>query len=117
MVAPSGYDIVEADSGMAAMRCLDERSFAAILMDVRMPVMDGYTTAALIRKRKNLDTTPIIFVTENDRDLAAEARGYAMGAVDFVFAPLQPEELRSKVDAMVNRFTQTETLVATAHAI
>jgi CheY-like chemotaxis protein len=104
MIAPSGHEIVEADSGIAAMRCVLERDFAVILLDVRMPVMDGYTTASLIRKRKNSETTPIIFVTENDRDLAAEAEGYALGAVDFIFAPFQPVEVRIKVDVFASRF-------------
>lgn len=101
MIASSGHEIVEADSGIAAMRCLVERDFAVILLDVRMPVMDGYTTASLIRKRQRSQKTPIIFVTENERDQAAEADGYELGAVDFIFAPFEPVDLRAKVDLLV----------------
>lgn len=109
MIAASGYEIVEADSGMAAVSCVEERNFAVILLDVRMPVMDGYTTASLIRKRKNSEVTPIIFVTAHDRDLVAEAGGFALGETDFIHAPIDPAEVRSKVGVFASPANQAGT--------
>jgi PAS domain S-box-containing protein len=117
ILAQSGHEIVEADSGVAALRCLLERDFAVILLDVRMPVMDGYTTASLIRKRQKSETTPIIFVTAYDRDEVAETDGYALGAVDFIFAPVRPLDLRSKVNVFAGLFVQTQQLAAQFRAV
>lgn len=108
MIARLGYDVVEADSGMAALGCLAERDFTVIVLDVRMPVMDGYTTASLIRQRRNSEMTPIIFATENDRDLAAEAKGHALSAVDFIYSPFEADEVRAKFDTLVSRFSPAE---------
>ena len=63
MLAPLGHEVIEADSGRAALRAVLQRSFAMILMDVRMPSLDGYETAKLIRQRAESALTPIIFVT------------------------------------------------------
>ena len=63
VLAPLGYSLVEADSGRAALRCLLAQDFAVILLDVLMPGMNGFETAALIRQRRQSEMTPIIFVT------------------------------------------------------
>ena len=110
ILAPSGHEVVEADSGIAALRCLLERDFAVILLDVLMPQMSGFETASLIRKRKNSETTPIIFITAFDRNEVNEADGYALGAVDFIFAPVRPQDLRSKVDVFAGLFVRTQML-------
>ncbi len=68
MLAPLGYTIVEADSGVAALRCVTDEDFAVILLDVRMPIMDGIETAALIRRRRQSEMTPIIFITAHAND-------------------------------------------------
>jgi PAS domain S-box-containing protein len=95
-----GEDLVLANSGKEALRCLLEDDFAAILLDVRMPEMDGFETAQLIRSRPRSRQTPILFLTgyRNEEHLF---RGYDLGAVDFLFKPIVPEVLRSKVAVFV----------------
>jgi CheY-like chemotaxis protein len=88
VLAPLGYDIVEADSGIAALRSIMARDFAVILLDVKMPMMNGIETAALIRRRRQSEVTPIIFVTAHEIDQIVSNDGYAEGAVDFIFAPV-----------------------------
>lgn len=95
-----GEELVLARSGKEALRYLLNDDFAAILLDVRMPEMDGFETAELIRSRPRSRQTPIIFLTgyKNEEHLF---RGYDLGAVDFLFKPLVPEVLRSKVAVFV----------------
>jgi diguanylate cyclase (GGDEF)-like protein/PAS domain S-box-containing protein len=110
MLAPLGVVVVEADSGRAALRAVLGHTFALILMDVRMPGMDGYETASLIRKRRESSKTPIIFVTAFGRDDTETLTAYASGAVDFVFTPVLPEVLRAKVSVFVDLFVQSQEL-------
>ena len=117
VLSPLGYPIVEADSGLAALRCVMAQDFAVILLDVLMPVTDGFETAALIRQRRQSETTPIIFITAHGRDEIAETDLYAGGAVDFIFAPVPPEELRAKVSAFANLFVTAEELAAQARDV
>jgi PAS domain S-box-containing protein len=95
-----GQELVLAQSGMQALRHLLEDDFAAILLDVKMPELDGFQTAELIRARKRSRHTPILFLTgyKSDEHLF---RGYDLGAVDFLFKPIVPEILRSKVSVFV----------------
>src|SRR5580692_89839 len=95
-----GQDLVLAQSGTQALRHLLEDDFAAILLDVKMPEMDGFQAAELIRSRKRSRHTPILFLTgyKSDEHLF---RGYDLGAVDFLFKPIVPEVLRSKVAVFV----------------
>ena len=95
-----GQDLVLASSGTQALRHLLEDDFAAVLLDVKMPEMDGFQTAELIRARKRSRHTPILFLTgyKSDEQLF---RGYDLGAVDFLFKPIVPEILRSKVKVFV----------------
>src|SRR6267142_1568909 len=95
-----GEDLVLANSGKEALRHLLNDDFAAILLDVKMPEMDGFETAELIRSRKRSRHTPILFLTgyKSDEHLF---RGYDLGAVDFLFKPIVPEILRSKVSVFV----------------
>lgn len=110
VLQPLGQNIVEASSGQDALRQLLRRDFAVILLDVRMPDMDGYETAELIRNRQRSEVTPIIFVTAFDRGETQMSRGYALGAVDFVFAPIVPEVLRAKVSVFVELNKKNEEL-------
>ncbi len=93
-------ELVSARSGTEALRNLLEHDFAAILLDVKMPEMDGFETAELIRSRKRSQHTPILFLTayRNEEHLF---RGYDLGAVDFLVKPIVPEILRSKVAVFV----------------
>src|SRR5215472_3654564 len=95
-----GQELVLVQSGVEALRRLLEQDFAVILLDVKMPGMDGFETAELIRSRKRSRHTPILFLTayKNDEHLF---RGYDLGAVDFLFKPIIPEILRSKVSVFV----------------
>src|SRR3984893_16289474 len=95
-----GQKLVLANSGMEALRHLLEDDFAAILLDVKMPDMDGFETAELIRSRPRSRHVPILFLTgyKNEEHLF---RGYDLGAVDFLFKPIVPEVLRSKVAVFV----------------
>ena len=106
MLAPLGHPVVEAGSGRDALRAVSARTFALILMDVRMPTMDGYETAKLMRERQQTERTPIIFVSAFGRDDMQTAAAYASGAVDFIFTPILPEVLRAKVSALVGLFLQ-----------
>jgi PAS domain S-box-containing protein len=117
VLAPLGHVIVEADSGVAALRCVSAQEFAVILLDVRMPIMDGIETAALIRRRKQSEMTPIIFITAHSGDEAVRTDRYAAGAVDFIFAPVVPEELRAKVSVFASLFDKAEKLATQAREV
>src|SRR3954462_12700202 len=104
-----GQTIVKAHSGREALRCLLKDDFAVILLDVNMPEMDGFETAALIRERKRSEHTPIIFVTAFN-DEVQMAKGYSLGAVDFISTALDPEVLRTKVRVFVDLYQKTETI-------
>ncbi len=110
VLSPLGYCIVEADSGVAALRCVTAQDFAVILLDVRMPIMDGFETAALIRRRRQSEMTPIIFITAHGSDEIVSIDRYAEGAIDFIFAPVEPDDLRAKVSVFANLFSKAEAL-------
>jgi CheY-like chemotaxis protein len=95
-----GENVVEAASGREALRHLLREEFAVILLDVNMPVMDGFETAALIRERKETEHTPIIFVTAYSDELRA-SRGYSLGAVDYILSPVDANVLKTKVGVFV----------------
>src|SRR5215212_10341818 len=84
-----GQNIVKAYSGREALRCLLKDDYAVILLDVNMPEMDGFETAALIRQRKRTEHTPIIFVTAFNDDTHV-FQGYSLGAVDYISTPVMP---------------------------
>src|SRR5690348_12119541 len=100
--------VVTAKSGEEALKQLLQHDFAVILLDVLMPGMDGYETAALIRARERSRYVPIIFLTAVNKDDAHMLRGYSMGAVDYVFKPVEPQILRSKVGVFVELFRKTQ---------
>jgi two-component system cell cycle response regulator len=117
VLSPLGFNVVEAESGMEALRCLMAADFAVILLDVLMPVMDGFETASRIRARPRSEMTPIIFITAHGPDEVSHADHYAQGAVDFIFAPIPPEELRAKVSVFANLFAKAEELAVHARAV
>src|SRR6266853_2602431 len=110
ILAPLGEEIVEASSGADALRQLLRQEFAVLLLDVRMPMMDGFETAQLIRQRPRSELTPIIFVTALDQAETDMGRGYDLGAVDFVFAPVVPSILRAKVTVFVELYRAQQEL-------
>ena len=101
ILANQGARIVTATSGEEALRKVLEDDFAAILMDVRMPGIDGFTTASMIRERKRSRYTPIIFVTAHAEDVSTMFKSYRAGAVDFISKPVIPDVLRSKLAVFV----------------
>jgi len=101
---PLGENVVEAHSGTDALRALLREDFAVILLDVRMPIMSGFETAEMVRQRPSSELTPIIFVTALDQAETDMGRGYELGAVDFVFAPIVPAILRAKVTVFVELY-------------
>lgn len=103
-----GENLVRATSGEEALRCLLHQDFAVILLDVQMPGMDGFETATLIRNRGRSRHTPIIFLTAFSTSDQMLFKGYALGAVDYLFKPLDPNILTSKVTVFVELFKKTE---------
>lgn len=101
-------NLVRARSGQEALRLLLDKDFAVVLLDVRMPEMDGFETAELIRKRQRSRHTPIIFMTAADSTPEQLARGYSTGAVDFIFKPYLPEVLKAKVRIFLELFKKSE---------
>lgn len=99
-----GQNLVKANSGEAALKCLLDRDFAVILLDVQMPGMDGFETAELIRSRPKNQQTPIIFLTAFNKNEQFMFKGYAVGAVDYMIKPFSAEILRSKVSVFINIF-------------
>lgn len=109
-LSPLDENIVRASSGKEALKALLEKEFAVIIMDVQMPGLDGFETARLIRCRQKTSHTPIIFLTAKYTDESDAFAGYAVGAVDYLFKPVVPEILRSKVVAFVELFKTNERL-------
>jgi signal transduction histidine kinase/DNA-binding response OmpR family regulator len=105
-----GHNLVMAHSGVEALKYLLQQDFAVILLDVQMPGLDGFETAELIRGRERSQHTPIIFLTALDRSESRIFKGYAVGAVDFLFKPFMPHVLRSKVGVFVDLFRKTQTV-------
>jgi CheY-like chemotaxis protein len=108
MLRAPGLEIVTADSGEAALREVLKEDFAVILLDVQMPRIDGYELAAMIRGRPRSSRVPIIFLTAYNKDELHVFRGYTAGAVDYVFKPIEPLVLKSKVDVFVDLYRKTE---------
>ncbi|GAB4382908.1 MAG: hypothetical protein Kow00121_43840 [Elainellaceae cyanobacterium] len=100
-------NLVKARSGEEALRCLLDRDFAVILLDVQMPDMDGFETAHLVRQRERSQHTPIIFVTGYSTSDIWQMKGYSLGAVDYLLKPIDPVILVSKVTVFVELFKKT----------
>src|SRR5436853_287159 len=94
-------ELVLARSGHEALEKLTEKPCALVLMDVHMPVLDGFQTVEAIRKRRELQHLPVMFLTAMFKDKDSVARGYSLGAVDFITKPFEPAIIRAKVGAFV----------------
>jgi signal transduction histidine kinase len=104
ILEPLGQDLVRADSGPEALRQVLVKDFAAILLDVQMPGMNGFEVAEIIKSRERSRTIPIIFLSAINKEDAYVFKGYSMGAVDYVFKPFNPDVLRSKVAVFVDLY-------------
>ena len=110
MLQGLGQNLIRAESGREALKWLLTHEFAVILLDVKMPEMDGFETAALIRERDKSRHTPILFLTAADNSQNHAVRGYAVGAVDYLVKPVVPEFVRSKVAVFVELAKKSELL-------
>ena len=107
-----GFIFFKASSGREALRILlHEEGFSLILLDVKMPIMDGYETAELIYQRDKLKRIPIIFITAHDYEEAAMFKGYRAGGVDFIRKPFNQELLRSKVAIFAELYNKNQLLM------
>ncbi len=114
VLEPLGHRLIKARSGREALRFLLEQDCALILLDVQMPELDGFETAALIRERERTRYTPIIFVTAVRREEEHILKGYANGAVDYVIKPFAPESMIAKVRAFLDLYRREQALKAEA---
>jgi PAS domain S-box-containing protein len=110
LLAGPGRKIVRAESGNEALRCLLREDFVLVLLDVRLPDMGGFETAALIRQRERLRYIPIIFLSAIDTLEDDVYRGVASGAVDYLFKPVVPQVLQAKVSVFIDLFRMNERL-------
>ncbi len=108
ILEPLGQTLVKAESGQAALKELLRMDFAAILLDVQMPGMDGFETATLIKQRAKSRHIPILFLTAISKDDPYVFKGYSVGAVDYLFKPFNPDVLRSKVTVFIDLFRKGE---------
>ena len=113
ILAPAGYTFVKALSGREALKILlHEFDFALILMDVKMPNLNGYETATLIYQREKLKHIPIIFITANNYGEEHMFKGYMSGAVDYIYKPINPDLLRAKVGVFIDLYKKNRMLLA-----
>jgi PAS domain S-box-containing protein len=110
LLSGPGRKIVQAESGREALRCLLREDFVLVLLDVRLPDMDGFETAALMRHRERLRYVPIIFLSAIDTLEDDVYRGVASGAVDYLFKPVVPQVLQAKVSVFIDLFRMNELL-------
>ena len=109
-----GHDLLKAASGEEALKRLLTEDVAVILLDVQMPGMDGFETAAHIKKREKTRDIPILFLTAIDGEAHQAFRGYAAGAVDYLAKPFDPWVLKAKVGVFVELYERRNELAAQA---
>ena len=113
ILEPAGYTFVKANSGREALKVLlNEFDFALILMDVKMPNLNGFETASLIYQREKLRHIPIIFITANNYGDEQIFKGYMTGAVDYIYKPINPDLLRAKVSVFIDLYKKNHKLLA-----
>ena len=117
ILEPLGQNLVRAHGGREALRTLLTRDFATVILDVHMPDLDGFATAQMIRSRERSRSTPIIFVSAINTDEADAFRGYALGGVDYILAPIVPEILRAKVLVFVELYRKTQEALSHARRL
>lgn len=109
-VLEQDYTVFLAESGKQALEVASRIEFVVILLDVRMPEMDGYETALELRRRDVTRYTPIVFTSAVDQSLAHVNRGFGVGATDYLFSPVDPEFLKFKVGTYAQMFLRHEAL-------
>ncbi len=112
ILEPDGYIFIKANSGRQALKILlSEYDFAMILMDVKMPNLNGFETATLIYEREKLRHIPIIFITANNYGEENIFKGYKAGAVDYIYKPINPDLLRAKVSVFIDMYKKNYRLM------
>jgi len=109
-VLEKDFDVVVVESGEAAVRICRDQTFAVIVLDVRMPGMDGFDTAEALRKAEETRETPILFTSAYDQSMAQMTRGYVAGATDFLFSPVEADLLKLKVSTYAQIYLRHEAL-------
>lgn len=104
------YNLVKASSGEEALKCLLRHDFAAILLDVQMPGIDGFGTAKIIKAREKTKNIPILFITANNMDSEHIFTGYSLGAIDYILKPLEPTILKAKVERFIEIYKLNQQL-------
>ena len=115
LLARQDWQVLTASSGTEALSALLEHDVDLVLLDVQMPGMDGFEVARLMRGSKRTRHTPIIFLTANEQSHAAVLKGYASGAVDYLFKPFDPQILRPKVQALLEQQHNRRSLQRLSH--
>jgi two-component system, sensor histidine kinase and response regulator len=117
ILTPLNENLLRATSGLDALRHVLNHEISVILMDVQMPTMDGFETARMIREREKSAHIPIIFITAISKDQEAMFHGYAIGAVDYIAKPFNPDILLSKVRVFVDLNKKNEQIKRQAELI
>jgi len=117
IIEHEGLNLVTASSGEEALRSLLKYDFAAILLDVQMPGIDGFETAKIIKAREKTKNVPILFITANNMESEHIFTGYSMGAVDYILKPFDPIILKAKVDAFVEIYKMNRILIKQAEIL
>ena len=112
-----GHELIRANSGAEALKQLLRQEIALILLDVQMPGMDGFETAAQIKARERTQHIPIVFLTAIDGERHQAFRGYAAGAVDYLFKPFDPWVLRAKVGVFIELYQRRKELASQAERL
>jgi two-component system, sporulation sensor kinase E len=108
------YNLISANSGKEALKCMLQYDFAVILLDVQMPGLNGFDTAKLIKAREKTKNIPIIFITAISQEIEHVHQGYSVGAIDYIFKPFQPETLKRKIEQFVKiHQNHQETIIQT----
>ena len=111
LLKPLDAEMFTADSGEAALNLVLDNDFAVVLLDVQMPIMDGFETARLMKTRPNMQSVPIIFVTAISKEDHFATEAAAIGAVDYIFKPINPDILKSKVKVYLDLYRQREQIL------
>ncbi|MBW8735157.1 MAG: response regulator, partial [Asticcacaulis sp.] len=112
LLRPLGAQIVTAESGEAALGHVLEHTFAMVLLDVQMPGMDGFETAQLMQTRPSMQGVPIVFVTAISKEDHFATRAAGLGAADYIFKPINPDILKSKVKVYLDLYRQREQILS-----
>ena len=106
------YHLIKANSGEEALKSLLKNDFAAILLDVQMPGIDGFGTAKIIKAREKTKNIPILFITANNMDSEHIFTGYSIGAIDYILKPFDPTILKAKVEGFVSLYKLNQQLIS-----